>query len=91
IRYGDERTWKISCEGISKGRTIAVGSHGTIKNVLDRKYFSEGLKYVVSTLLPQNIVVYGTVPDAIFKTYEDANIKIIQFNSDYSIAHKGVE
>lgn len=91
IRYGDGRTWKISCDGVSKGGTIAVGSHGTIKNALDRKYFSEGLKYVVSTLSPQNIVVYGTVPDDIFERYKEAGINIIPFKSDYSISHKGVE
>jgi hypothetical protein len=91
IRYGDCRTWKISCEGVSKGRTIAVGSHGTIKNVIDRKFFSEGLKYVVNNLNPHNIVVYGTVPDDIFNPYKDARINIVQFKSDYSIAHKGVE
>lgn len=91
IRYGDSRTWKVSCEGVSKGKTIAVGSHGTIKNTIDRHYFSEGLKYVVNTLSPRNIVVYGTVPDAIFKSYKDAGINIVQFKSDYSIAHKGVE
>ena len=91
IRYGDRRTWKISCDGVSKGGTIAVGTHGTIKNAIDRMYFSEGLKYVVSALSPQNIVVYGTAPYTIFKTYKDAGINIIQFDSDYSIAHKGVE
>ena len=91
IRYGDRRTWRICCEGISKGGTIAIGSHGTIKNVIDRQYFSEGLNYVVKILSPQNIVVYGTTPDAIFKKYKDAGINIIQFKSDYSIAHKGVE
>lgn len=91
IRYGDRRTWEISCTGVSKGGTIAVGSHGTIKNVIDRKYFSEGLKYVVGVLSPRNIVVYGAAPDDIFTMYKDAGINVIQFNSDYSIAHKGVE
>lgn len=91
IRYGDRRTWKVSCDGISKGGTIAVGSHGTIKNAVDRQYFSEGLKYVIKTLNPENIVVYGTIPENIFNPYKEAGINIIQFQSDYFITHKGVK
>ena len=38
IRYGDRRTYKICCDGISKNCVIAIGSHGTISMLLIGKY-----------------------------------------------------
>lgn len=39
IRYGDRRTYRVCCDGISKYGTIAIGSYGNMKNPLDRKFF----------------------------------------------------
>jgi hypothetical protein len=88
IRYGDKRTFRICCEGLEKHGVIAVGSHGTMKHKTDREIFLNGLDVVISILQPSVIVVYGTAPDKYFKKYIDAGIKIIQFESDYSLSHK---
>ena len=45
IRFGDDRTFELSCAGINKHGVIAVGSHGCIKLLNERKYFINGLKY----------------------------------------------
>ena len=74
--------------GVPHNAIIAVGSHGCIKLVRERQSFSEGLDYVVNTLKPKTIVVYGTAPDEIFATYREAGITVLQFDSDYMIAHK---
>lgn len=87
IRFGDERTYEPSCCGIPQGGTIAVGSHGCIKLVRERECFERGLNYVVEHLHPQTIVVYGTAPDSVFSQYREVGINIVQFDSDYSIAH----
>ncbi|MCF0137036.1 MAG: DUF4417 domain-containing protein [Oscillospiraceae bacterium] len=87
IRYGDSRTYPLSCAGVTKGGSIAVGSHGCIKLVRERKYFAQGLAYVVKTLEPKAIVVYGTAPDSVFGEYRRAGITIIQFDSDYAVSH----
>ena len=42
----------------------------------------------MNRLKPKTIIVYGTAPDAIFSKYKEAGIEILQFDSDYMIAHK---
>lgn len=90
IRWGDERSFSFCCDGIDAGGTIAVGSHGCIKQLHERQYFQQGLDYVVRTLHPNTIVVYGTAPDTIFGEYRAADIAIYQFDSNYAVTHKKV-
>ncbi len=90
IRFGDERTFEASCAGVNKHGVIAVGSHGCIKLLTERKYFKDGLNYVVDTLEPTAIVVYGTAPDYIFAKYKAMGIEILQFDSDYMQSRKAV-
>lgn len=91
IRYGDRRTYRCCCYGAPKHSVIAIGSHGTIKNVSDRKYFVDGLHVVVRILQPIVIVVYGSVPDEIFDEYRLKGIKIVPFESDMALLHKESE
>ncbi len=91
IRYADRRTYKYTCDGISSRCVIAVGSHGTIKLLEDRKYFIEGLDYIVKKLNPTAIVVYGSAPDKIFEKYKNKGIAIHQFDSDFSTSMKKKE
>jgi hypothetical protein len=74
--------------GVPSNSTIAIGSHGCIKLVREREFFARGLDYAVNKLQPKTIIVYGTAPDAIFSRYKSAGIKIVQFDSDYMIAHR---
>lgn len=91
IRYGDKRTYKCCCDGIDTHCVIAVGSHGTLKNKVDRKIFVNGLESVVSRLHPTVIVVYGSAPDSIFDKYRAQGICIVSFDSEFSKAmQKGV-
>lgn len=91
IRFGDKRTYRISCDGIEKHCVIAIGSHGNIKNKHDRGIFLQGFDTVIKTLHPSTVIIYGTAPDKFFEQYTDAGIKIIRFDSDYAISHKEVE
>lgn len=90
IRFGDERTYEVSCVGIQKHGTIAVGSHGCIKLSSDRSYFVNGLEYVVDRLEPSILVVYGTAPDNIFASYKEKGIEVLQFDSDFMQSRKAV-
>ena len=90
IRFADKRTYRYCCDGVAKHCVIALGTHGTLKNKEDRRYFCEGLAAVIKRLEPAAIVVYGSAPEDIFGPYKKAGIKIIQFPSDYSISHKEV-
>jgi len=88
VRWGDRRTYSISCCGVPKNGTIVVGSHGTLKNVDDREWFVNGLKYAVYTLHPTVIVVYGSAPDSIFAQYKEQGILILQFDSSFAISRR---
>ena len=88
VRWGDERTYGLSCTGIAKGGCIAVGSHGCIKLIREREYFAAGLAYAVKTLEPKIIIVYGTAPDSVFGEYRRAGISVLQFDSSYAVSHE---
>lgn len=90
VRFSDERSFEFCCGGISLRSTIAIGSHGCIKAVREREFFKSGLSFVVNTLMPKTIIVYGSAPDSVFGKYEEMGIKITQFSSSFSTAHKEV-
>lgn len=88
VRWGDERTYDLCCTGVPINSTIAIGSHGCVRLLQERKYFVQGLDYVVDRLKPKTIIVYGTALDVIFCKHKEAGIEIQQFDSDYMVAHK---
>ena len=88
VRWGDNRTFEICCNGVPNNAAIAIGTHGCIKLLQEREFFTQGLNYVVEKLKPQTIIVYGTAPDHIFSKLKEAGITILQFDSDYMLAHK---
>ena len=90
IRFNDERTYDFCFDGIERFKTIAVGTHGCIKNKIDKEYFKKGLAELVKRLSPKTIIIYGATPDDIFKVYKDAGIEIISFESEFSKSRKQV-
>ncbi len=90
VRWSDERTYELCCTGVPENSTIAVGSHGCIKLLQEREFFAKGLDYVVNRLRPKTILVYGTAPDAIFSKHKESGVAVLQFDSDYHIAHQKV-
>lgn len=87
VRWGDYRTYRVCCDGVPRGCTIAVGTLGTIQCAEDRRLFEEGLAVVVELLSPKVIVVYGAAPEVVFGKYRGMGIEIIQFESETSRAH----
>ena len=88
VRFGDSRTYLACCAGIERGNVVAIGSYGCVKLAREREHFVEGLAYVVKTLEPKAIVVYGSAPDSIFAKYRNSGIEILQFDSEYALSHK---
>ncbi len=91
VRYGDKRTYKCCCDALPKNAVISVGSHGTIKNRIDRQIFAEGLEVVVNILHPKDIIVYGSIPESVFGKYKDMGIIIHPFKSDFAKAVESKE
>ncbi len=90
VRFNDERTYDFCFDGIEMNKTISVGTHGCIKCKDDREHFKLGLSELVRRLSPQNIIVYGSAPDDIFKEYKDSGINILAFESEFSKSRKQV-
>ena len=90
VRFGDERTFSFCFDGIEENKTVAVGTHGCIKRKEDKIFFKRGLARMVQRLSPKTIIVYGSVPDSIFKPYKDMGINIIAFESEFSKSRKQV-
>lgn len=88
VRWGDNRTFGVSCAGVPKDGTIVIGSHGCTKLLVEREYFVDGLNYVIKALTPTIVIVYGSAPPAIFDKYRRMGIQIIQFDSAFAIKHK---
>ena len=78
IRYGDKRTYHCCCDG----------THGTLKNKVDREIFVKGLEVIIRRLQPTTIVVYGSAPDSVFAKYKEQGIMIICFESSFGKAMK---
>lgn len=90
VRFADTRSFDFCCDGVSPHSTIAIGTHGCIKLLNERVYFQTGLEYVVQTLQPNSIIVYGTAPDNIFGVYRASGIRIVAFDSLFSSTHREV-
>ena len=88
VRFGDERTFSFCFDGIEKNKAVAIGTHGCIKRKEDKLFFKAGLAQMVQRLKPETIIVYGAVPDSIFKPYKDMGINIIAFESEFSKSRK---
>lgn len=90
VRWGDERSFEFCFDGIEKNSVISVGTHGCIKDKMDRTYFKEGLSKAVEVLIPKIIIVYGAAPKDIFEKYERQGIQIINFESEFAKSRKQV-
>ena len=90
VRFNDERTYDFCFDGIEKFKTVAISTHGCIKKREDREYFKKGLAEMVKRLSPRKIIVYGSVPESIFKPYTDLGIVIIPFESEFSKSRRQV-
>ena len=90
VRFNDERTYEFCFDGIEKNKTVAVGTHGCIKRIEDRELFKVGLEEMVKRLSPKTIIVYGAVPNDIFKAYSERGIEIIPFESEFSKSRRQV-
>lgn len=89
IRWGDERTFEAACLGISEGSTICVGSHGFMRDKEEKKHFTKGLDAVIDKLGPKKVLVYGTLPDDVFKLHQLFGIEFLAYPSEIKLYHKG--
>ena len=91
VRFSDERSFSFCFDGVEKNKTIAIGTHGCIKNKVDRLFFKTGIAVLVKQLSPKTIIVYGRAPDEIFKKYKNDGIEIVAFESEFAKSRRQVD
>lgn len=80
LRWGDERTHMPCCLGIPFHSTISIGTHGAVREPMNRAHLEIGLSAIVDKLKPSALVVYGTAPASIFERYRDEGIHVVTFS-----------
>ena len=90
VRWGDDRTVDICTAGLTKHGTIAIGSHGCIKDYSNRILFRRGFIHVIRRLVPNNIIIYGTLPSDLLEECRTMGINVIVVPSSISLSHKEV-
>lgn len=88
IRFGDDRTLGIACSGIPEGSTVAIGSHGAMKNKEDRLIIESGIEGILNQINPQNLIIYGTINDRIKTQCKHNRTNLIVFESDFSLSRR---
>ena len=78
IRWGNEMTYttryfpeKIAFLGVEKHSIVAIGTYGCIKGKENKYFFEAGLYEMMDTLMPEVVLVYGSMPDSIFGQYKN--------------------
>lgn len=73
IRWGDERTYtteifrdKAAFLGVDKHSIVSIGTFGQIKSAESKRVFREGLIAMLDELEPEIVLVYGSMPGAVF-------------------------
>ena len=76
-RWGDERTYKkyisdvpLAFAGIPKHSIVSIGTYGCSKTREDKYYLEAGFDAMLETLVPSDVVVYGSCNPKIFAKYE---------------------
>lgn len=64
VSWGDSRSFKFCCAGLSQGVSIAVSSYGCTRSERDKEYFLDGFCVVLDILKPANVFHHGRIlPD----------------------------
>jgi len=88
VRWGDSRSYSFAFDGIAKGGTVAVGSHGCIKDPQIRPYFLHGFDKMIERTQPKAIVVYGALLREMAESARQGGARIIQFPCERETARR---
>ena len=88
VRFSDEHSFEFCCYGVPMHCPIAVGTHGCLRIREERELYKRGLEAIVQRLKPSYIIVYGAAPEDIFSCCLEANIPILQFDSEFARSRK---
>ena len=87
VRWCDKRSLSFAFDGIPKGGTVAVGTHGCVKDPRVRSLFLEGFDKMIERIRPKTVVVYGPELKELKQFAEQANVRIKRFASEIDKTH----
>ena len=78
MRWGDERSY-TTCElpekfaflGLPKNSIVSIGTYGCCKSAEKQRQLRNGLIAMLNELEPEIVLVYGAMPDKVFKGLMD--------------------
>lgn len=78
VRWGDERSY-TSCVlpeafaflGLPKHSILCIGTYGACKTKEEKYHLRNGLIEMLNLLIPETVLVYGAMPDSVFKGLYD--------------------
>ncbi|MBQ9371951.1 MAG: DUF4417 domain-containing protein [Thermoguttaceae bacterium] len=95
IRRGSSATYttevfpeRVAFLGAEKHSIVAIGTYGCIQSREEKRTFKSGLHAMLETLEPEVVLVYGSMPRAVFEDYRDAT-RFIQFDDWTTRQHGG--
>lgn len=89
VRWTDKQSYKYAFSGIYEGSVVALGTLGCSKSINDKKLLIQGFIELIIRIKPSLIIIYGPIIDELNYIIKKYNVKILQFNSQISIAHGG--
>ena len=107
VRWGDERSYsneflsengekiilpeKFAFLGAPKNSIVSVGTYGCIKSKEDKFYFREGLEAMLDELMPEVVLVYGSMPKKIFTAEILSKTNFVRYSDWISQVRKKVD
>jgi hypothetical protein len=88
VRWSTEYTYQFCFDGLRQKDIVFVGSHGCSKRSGDKHLFEKGLKEMIKRIDPAVICIYGTVSSNVSQLIESNKIKLIVFESEFSLTHE---
>jgi hypothetical protein len=80
VRSGIDELTPEFLQCIPRNSTIAIGTHGFMKEMREKYEWYCFLKDVINTLYPKNIIVYGTLSSKMFDEFKK-NTNIVCYSS----------
>lgn len=81
IRYGVQETMEEFYKAIPKGTLVSIGTYGFIKTLYEQNNYIDFLERLIDNLHPSGIIVYGSMPERVFKRFKKYGINFYQYNA----------
>lgn len=81
IRPGADCTKEEYYSAFPSNTIVSIGTYGFIKSIKEQDNYDAFVEDLIYYLSPSDIIVYGSLPDRVFKKYISYGIRFHQFNS----------